>query len=149
MGYDFSHFPYITLSTNNHGSVENGDIWKVITIGVTHVWLPWLSQALNVWYIFTYIWLMFMVNVGKYIIHCAFGYGRKCISPVSHGIFSTQHKLFFRNCQAPKLQEVMSMTNFCPRWDEMGIGQVVVYMRYKKESGDTCFFGVVTVDICI
>ena len=33
--YSFSH---------NHGSVENGCIWKVTTIGRTHLWLPWLWE---------------------------------------------------------------------------------------------------------
>jgi hypothetical protein len=30
---------------------------------------------LNVWYIYTYIWVIFRVNVGKYFIHGAYGIG--------------------------------------------------------------------------
>ena len=35
-----------------------------------------VSHRIHVYGIFTYIWLIFMVNVGKYTIHWAYGYGR-------------------------------------------------------------------------
>ena len=31
------------------------------------------SHTIHVWYIYLYIWLIFMVNVGKYIIHGWYG----------------------------------------------------------------------------
>ena len=31
-------------------------------------------HSIHVWYIFTYIWLICMVNVGKYTIHGWYGY---------------------------------------------------------------------------
>ena len=35
------------------------------------------SHRIHVWYMFTYIWLVFMVNVGKYAIHGSYGFGMK------------------------------------------------------------------------
>jgi len=58
---------------------------------------------------------MFMVNVGKYIIHCASGYGRKCISPVSHGIFSTQRKLFFSQLPGTEAPGSHEYDKFLPK----------------------------------
>ena len=31
------------------------------------------THRIHVWYIYTYIWLIYMVNVGKYTIHGSYG----------------------------------------------------------------------------
>ena len=40
-----------------------------------------IGSMYGIFTIFTYIWLIFMVNVGKYTIHGSYGYG---ISNVEH-----------------------------------------------------------------
>ena len=41
-----------------------------------------LTHRIHVWYIYTYIWLIFMVNVGKYTIHGLFGLWSSLLWPL-------------------------------------------------------------------
>jgi len=55
---------------------ENQETMALIArLSGTKVSDPNVAQTLNVWYIFTLIWMVFMVNVGKYTVHgCCLGF---------------------------------------------------------------------------
>ena len=85
---------YLYSFSHNHGSVENGYIWKVTTIGGTHFWLPWLWEEV---YMFCFGLVLFCLfhyfgrnpsrkNKKKHQIHCGiitFSYSPKQVQPPS------------------------------------------------------------------
>ena len=47
---------------------------------------------LHVWHIYTYIWVIFKANVGKYSMHGAYGWGYSMLRTwMSHQSITSQH----------------------------------------------------------